>query len=328
MSVAGKAAAFQSGAAQEKPKQVSSGGDKSSSSPAGGKASFTEALKPEELKYFNEVCAKPFSGQAVAFLNAYWNEVKSEAEFVYSVAWDVMKKTDMHSQGISLIHLYNEGIDLDFDMGLYFYEQLCKMLEDSKNAQWASPNYKLSQPVMQTAIVRKKELRDKVDVNFDGRISMLEYLLYQYESVANPADFCVRSMSYGEEPPEVRAARLALEAVNAAIKEYETEKARLEEASLLPGVKGLTAVNLLAQLGASPLAETLNTALIKAEAALRKAQKKFGSGGSGGGSSSGGGGSEEQGNGNIEGAMWWMARDLEEKKKRYAKKDDSSAKKA
>jgi len=320
MSVAGKAAAFQ-GKSEDKPKAEKT--VSSSSSGAGaGKASFTEALKPEELAYFNEVCQKPFSGQAVAFLNAYWAEVRTEAEFIYSVAWDYFKKTDMHSQGISLIHLYNEGIDLDFDMGLYFYEQLCKMLEESKNAQWTAPNYKLSQPVMQTAIVRKKELRDKVDVNFDGRISMLEYLLYQYESVANPADFCVRSMSYGEEPPEVRAARLALEAVNAAIKEYEAEKSRLEEQAQLPGVKGLSAVNLLAQLGASPLAETLNTALIKAEAALRKAQKKFGSGGSGGGGSSGGsGGDGSSSNGNIEGAMWWMNRDLEEKKKRYAKPD-------
>lgn len=39
-----------------------------------------------------------------------------------------------------------------------------------------------------------QELRDEVDVNFDGRISFLEYLLYQYKDVANPADFCHRSM--------------------------------------------------------------------------------------------------------------------------------------
>jgi len=325
MSVAGKAAAFQSGASsssEKKPLSSSASGTEKS-----GAASFTEKLKPEELAYFNEVAAKPFAGQAVAFLNAYWNEVKSDAEFIYSIAWDFMKKTDMHSQGISLLHLYNEGIDLDFDMGLYFYEQLCKFLEDSKNKEWT--NYTLSQPVMQTAIVRKKELRDKVDVNFDGRISMLEYLLYQYNAVANPADFCVRSMSYGEEPPEVRAARLALEAVNQAIKEFEAEKARLEEMSLIPGVKGLTAVNLLAQLGASPLAEQLNTALIKAEAALRKAQKKFGSGSSGSGGSGGGGGDGSSGGGgSSDGAMWWMQRDLDEKKKRYAKPDSSAKAKA
>jgi len=32
-------------------------------------------------------------------------------------------------------------------------------------------------PEMLTALVRKQELREKVDVDFDGRISFLEYLL-------------------------------------------------------------------------------------------------------------------------------------------------------
>jgi hypothetical protein len=289
-------------------------------------ASFTESLSPEALAFFNEVASGPFSRQAVAFLNAYWPEVHAEAEFIYSVAWDWVKKADMHAKGISLIHLYEEGVDLDFDIGLYFYEQICKYLDDPKNKQWVT-GYPNSQPVMQTAIVRKKELREKVDVNFDGRISFLEYLLYQYNAVANPADFCKRSMTIGTEPEEIRLARLALEAVNARIKEYETEKARLELESEKPGVKGLTAKNLLAQLGASPLAEALNTALIKAEAALRKAQKLYGGGGGSSSSSSGGGGAGSSGEsaqaGNSAGAMWWMQRELDDKKSRYAKKSSS-----
>ena len=77
---------------------------------------------------------------------------------------------------------------------------------------------------MMTAIVRKQELRDKVDVNFDGRVSLLEYLLYQYKDYANPADFCVRSMAGPDEHPEIRKARLALEEVNKAVKAYEAEK--------------------------------------------------------------------------------------------------------
>jgi hypothetical protein len=54
--------------------------------------------------------------------------------------------------------------------------------------------FKPSLPEMLTAIVRKQELREKVDVNFDGRISFLEYLLYQYREFCNPGDFCERSM--------------------------------------------------------------------------------------------------------------------------------------
>jgi hypothetical protein len=114
---------------------------------------------------------------------------------MFSVAWDTIKYADMHCKGISLVYQYDEGQDLDFDIGLYFYEKLCKFCEDPKNSKLTA-NYKPSLPVMMTAIKRKQELRDEVDVNFDGRISFLEYLLYQYKAVANPADFCMRSMVY------------------------------------------------------------------------------------------------------------------------------------
>lgn len=46
--------------------------------------SFTEKLDADALKYFSEVAKRPFSQQAVAFLNAYWVETKSEAEFIYT----------------------------------------------------------------------------------------------------------------------------------------------------------------------------------------------------------------------------------------------------
>jgi hypothetical protein len=39
-----------------------------------------------------------------------------------SVSWDRIKYADMHAKGIQLVFKYNEGIDLDFDIGLYFYE--------------------------------------------------------------------------------------------------------------------------------------------------------------------------------------------------------------
>jgi len=208
----------------------------------------------------------------------------------------------MHSKGISLIYKYDEGFDLDFDIGLYFYEQLCKFLEEAKNKSWKE-KYPRSQPVMLTAIVRKQELRDKVDVNFDGRISFLEYLLYQYKDVANPADFCSRSMGH-DEHPEIKKARLALEEVNKRIRAYEEEKARLTAESQGTGVKALGAKNMLAQIDAGPLKEELNRALITAEAAVRIASKKYG------GQTSGDGGSSD-------GAIWWMNRDLEEKQRRY-----------
>jgi hypothetical protein len=275
--------------------------------------SFVEKLDKEALAYFSEIAKRPFSQQAVTFLNAYWYEVKDEAEFIYTVAWDVIKYADMHSKGISLIYKYDEGHDLDFDIGLYFYEQLCKHCEDPKHTPMVN-KYPRSKPEMMTAIKRKQELRDEVDVNFDGRISFLEYLLYQYKDVANPADFCFRSMKAADEHPEIRKARLALEEVNKRIRAYEEEKARLTAESQGEGVKALGAKNMLAQIDSGPLKEELNKALITAEAAVRIASKKFGGGG--GGSMTGSG--EHTGNlGNSDGAIWWMTRDLEEKKKRY-----------
>lgn len=66
--------------------------------------SFTEKLDPEALKFFNTVAAKPFSEQAMAFLNAYWPEVNAEAEFIYSIAWEKLKYADMHFKGIQLVY--------------------------------------------------------------------------------------------------------------------------------------------------------------------------------------------------------------------------------
>jgi len=183
----------------------------------------------------------------------------------------------------------------------------------------------MSQPEMMTAITRKKELRDKVDVNFDGKVSFLEFLLYQYREFANPADFITRSMAVGTEHPEITAARRALEEVNKAINAYEAEKSRLELAAAGSGVKAMTAKHTLAQLLAGPLMETLNRTLITAEAKVRIATRKYGAGASAVNRairslSTGGPLEPEIQHGSTEGTLWWMNRDLQEKKKRYGKR--------
>jgi hypothetical protein len=125
---------------------------------------FKEQLSPEALEFFNEASEQPFSQQAVQFLNAYWAEVGDQSEFIFSVAWETIKYADMHTKGIQYIHLYEEGNHLDFNVGLYFYEKLCKRaLEDDAGAPFReNAHFAASMPSMMTAIVRKKELRDKV----------------------------------------------------------------------------------------------------------------------------------------------------------------------
>lgn len=268
--------------------------------------SFTEKLDPESLKAFNVATKKKFSEQAQFFLNAFWDEFGDQAEQIYSVAWEYIKKADMRVKGIQYIHLYEEGNELDFDMSLYMFEQLNRFYADSQNASWVK-NYPKSVPKEMTAIVRKQELREKVDVNFDGKMSLLEYLLYQYN--ASPKTLMERSMG-SELPEEVLAAMRALEEVNRRVQAYETEKKRLEDESESgSGIKALKAKNELAQLKNSPLWEEINKALITAEAAVRIASKKYGVTAVGSGSSGV----------RTNGTMWWLDRELKAKKAKYGK---------
>jgi hypothetical protein len=141
-----------------------------------------------------------------------------------------------------------------------------------------------------------------VDVNFDGRVSFLEFLLYQYK--ASPKDLMDRQTPQTSTiPPEVAVAIAALAEVNRRVREYETEKARLEDIALNgSGIKSPKAKNELAQLVSGPLWEQINKALITAEAAVRIAQRKYGGGGVVG-SDSGSAGAPR-----ISGTMWWLDR--------------------
>jgi len=255
------------------------------------------------MRYFNTIGKLPFSQQAVSFLNAFWPEVKGEAEFIYSVTWEVIKGADMHAKGIQLVHKYQEGIELSFDITLYFYEKLCNFTEDPKNAKWKS-GYPTSIPTMMTAIQRKAEL-STIDVNSDNNIALIEVLLHQYSSHCNPAEFCRRSMTQ-EEHPEIIKARQALDAVNTAIQKYEEEKAKYAEAATKDNVAGKAAKNMLAQLDSSPIGEKLNESLINAEKDVRKAVAKYG-------------GAKGE-SGPTAGSIWWLERDLAEKQARYGPK--------
>jgi len=270
--------------------------------------SFTEKLDTDSLNAFNTATKKKFADQAQFFLNAFWDEFGDQAEFIYTVAWEYIKQADMKPKGVKYLHLYEEGNELDFDMSLYVFEQLNKFLET--NPKW-SKEYPKSVPKEMTAIVRKQELREKVDVNFDGKMSLLEFLLYQYN--ASPKTLMERSMGNEELPPEVVEAMKALEEVNKRVNAYEAEKKRLEDDSESgSGTKALKAKNELAQLKVSPLWEAINKALITAEAAVRIASKKCGVTAPSGKVS---GANAVRTNG----TMWWLSRELQAKKAKYGK---------
>jgi len=307
------------------PRAAQSSCDSSSIAPHFFKMSFVEKLDEKSLAVFNEATSKNSSSQCMFFMNAFWEEYGDQAEWIFAVSNQLFRMADMKAKGIMYVHLYEEGKDLDFDMGIYLFEQICKFWDEPNHewyrgsvglSNWASkhPNYKdlfkKSQPQMMTSIARKKELKERVDVNFDGRVSMLEYLLYQYG--ASPKSLIERSMASPDMPEELRMALVALADVQKRVNEYEAEKHRLEEESKGQGVKALAAKNMLAQLTSSPLWENINKALIIAEAKVRIAQKKYGKGGS----------AVAAGNPmRNEGTLWWMARELQDKQEKYGKKD-------
>lgn len=237
-------------------------------------------------------------------------QIGDQAECIYQVSWEIMKHVDMRWRNVKYYHLYDEGSDLDFDMALYFFELLVKFHEDPKNSKWKDGGFARSIPKDMTAIVRKKEIRDTVDVNFDGRVSFLEYLLYQYN--LSPKDLMQRSIVKEDAPVNeaLVKARAALDDVNRKIREYEAEKSRLEEASQGTGVKALTAKNMLAQLNASPLAEQLRKLLITAEAAVRLAAKGMSS-------SSTSSSTTTVSKVRTDGELWWLNRDIKAKKEKY-----------
>lgn len=293
---------------------------------------FKSQLDAESLKVFTEACEQPFATQAIFFLDAFWEEYGDQAEYMYAVAYHILRDIDMAGKGINYVHKYTEGTELDFDLTVAFYEKLCKFKNEPNASEfkknfgdWVAKHknfaedgkgedgyFGLSQPKMMTSIVRKKELRDKVDVNFSGKIGFLEYLLYQYK--ASPKDLITRHAKKDKEPEEIRKARLALEEVNKAIQAYEAERARLEEEMKKGGVKALRAKNELAQIDSGPLAETLNMKLIRAESALRIATKKYSKGGAGASAD------DAVDSGPSQGGIWWMNRDLAEKKAKYGRK--------
>uniref|UniRef100_A0A7S3LH80 Uncharacterized protein n=1 Tax=Aplanochytrium stocchinoi TaxID=215587 RepID=A0A7S3LH80_9STRA len=208
------------------------------------------SLDDVEKDYFNEVQNKSFSQQAVAFLDAYWEEIGGQAPFIFELAWEVIKEIDMQQNKIEYIHKYQESSDLrDFDWALLFFEKLCKAVEtretedrDSNGEivmkgnkpamkKWKDiPYYNISMPTMMTAVTRRTEIRDKVDFNNDGTISFLEYLIYTYKRISNASEFILRGRANREGASLNSPERMALEAAQAALDEVKRKIAEYQAA--------------------------------------------------------------------------------------------------
>ena len=53
------------------------------------------SLQGSALEEFNAVANKNFREQGIAFLNAYWNEVEDQADFIFEVAYAHFRMAEM-----------------------------------------------------------------------------------------------------------------------------------------------------------------------------------------------------------------------------------------
>jgi len=207
----------------------------------------------------------------------------------------------MHFQGKQYLYEYREGVDVDFVTGLYFYEKLVDKVHkpEMDGKVWANiSQYSRSIPKKLTAVERKAALSDH-DLNSDNRISFLEYLLYQYS--ADPNVFVETSLKHlKSQDPNLDKAQKALIEVNVKLTEIEKLKAKLKIEARGEGPKAKKAQFQLKSMKNSQMISDLNTRLLKAEAAIRAAQRNAKANAK-----------------HPKGTSWWMQRELQEVRELY-----------
>lgn len=203
-----------------------------------GSGSFKEALNSEQLAQFNEICNLTFGEQAQQFLNIYWDDYGSERKYIFFVVWELIKKQEMDANAIELLCHYKEGCSLQFDVAIAFYENIYRIWDnpsdnrfrriDNPNGEYTSGEYKdKSHPGEHLTSIKLKEKIRKIDANSDNHISMLEFLLGNYN--ASPADFAQRLLDMGDEPEAIRLARENLRKVTEALNKYEQKCEKLKK---------------------------------------------------------------------------------------------------
>jgi len=234
------------------------------------------SLGPKELEFFKKANKNPYGTQAQLFLNAFWEQgVIANAEEVW-IFTQAYIKTDLHLKGFNPPNPSKEGTELDEHGFHYFLEKYIEPL----------------------SVLAAREKLKQADVSFDGKVSLIEFLLWHFKR--SPIEFYKNAPAEIDGDlmvtPEMAKAYAALTAAKTEIQKIESEKDRLENDIETggSGIKVAKAQNELSQLLSRDNTD-LNRALITAEAALRKL-----------GSS-----------GKIAppGTIWYMSREVEEMKK-------------
>jgi len=230
-----------------------------------------DTISGQEREHFESVCKRNHKDQSIFFLNAFWPELGGEAENIWKYwlqtldldkqAWHALPEAKRPSEE------YKESTDLD-----EFWSH--KLLEMNG--------------LTMTVVAFRNEFK-KIDINFDKRMGLVEFLLYKYQQ--NVKVLLARPQGTNE---LLVKAQKALEEVNEEIHKIETKRLALEKAAAGEGIKAKTAAADLAALCSADQTE-LNKKLVTAEASVRRARKAPGDA--------------------PQGQLWWLEREIAEAKK-------------
>jgi len=156
-----------------------------------------------------------FKQQAGFFLNAYWEEVSETAEVLWEYALSMAECNTL--QG-------DDGSCLDEGQSAQFFRANVEDFE-------------------MTATQLRRELRGKICLNSDKRMSLVEFLLYQFELDVHE----LMTREQGGQTDIIRKTTHKLKEIAADIRGWEEKIAKVEQIASGTGVKASGAKNQLAQ---------------------------------------------------------------------------------
>lgn len=178
---------------------------------------------------FDQICTLPFREQAVWVLNGFWAELQGEAEVIWGNV-ELFAALDLKSSS-------PRGAD-----GCHLDQVLAaKFLEESDQTM--------------TARERKAAIRE-IDVNNDGQMACVEYLLYTYTRAIQSAEAVVAAKQ--GQAQEVAACQAIIDRVTAMLPEVEAKLAG-QRAAKAEVIAALTAVKTAQAEAKAALAEQERT---------------------------------------------------------------------
>jgi len=165
-------------------------------------------LQGEALNKFNVVTKMVYKNQAIFFLNAFWKEFESKA-------------TDKFAKGADAVfNFYQQFIEIDKRQWEEVNKKVWKQgwKESSALDEFFSHKFLEVLDKTMTAITFRNEFR-KIDVNFDKRMALVEFLLFEYKQEVST----LMNRPQDENKEEIEKAQAKMAEVQKALEEVQAQ---------------------------------------------------------------------------------------------------------